>query len=84
MKYYKKSKSKWKKERKALKKQNKILFIIAKNSSSRRELNNIKKIRAKASKNRCDPSRDSSGDNLESDSDVVQPNMPPSISFYGS
>ena len=37
---------------KALKKQNKMLYIIAKKSGSRRELKKIKKIKANASKKR--------------------------------
>ena len=40
----KKSESKWKKEVKAQKKQNKMLFSIAKKSSSCREPKNIKNI----------------------------------------
>ena len=45
----KKSENKWKKELKALKKQNNMLFSIANKSGSRRD---IKKIRDKSSKRR--------------------------------
>ena len=65
VKQYKKSESKNKKEIKTLKKQNKMLFSIAKKSGSRRELKNIKKIRMSPKKHRNDIS-DSSSD--ESDS----------------
>ena len=61
---------KWKKELKALKKKKKMLFIIYKKSGSRHELNKIKKICAKPSKKRCDPSSDSSSDDLEYDSSL--------------
>ena len=47
---YKKSENKWKTELKALKKQHKMIYIIAKKSGSRREIKKIEKIRAKASK----------------------------------
>ena len=68
VKYYKKSEHTWKKELKALKNQNKMLFIIAKKSGSRRELKNIKKIKAKAYKKcRCS-SRNSSRSDSYSDS----------------
>ena len=50
VKHYKKFEHKWKRELKSLKNQNKIIFIIVNNSVSRRELNKIKNIRAKASK----------------------------------
>ena len=56
VKQYKKSKNKWKNDMKALNKQNKILYSIAKKSGSRRELKNIKNINAKYSKKRCDSS----------------------------
>ena len=45
--HYKKSENKWKEELKALKKQNKIIYSIAKKSGSRREINKINKIREK-------------------------------------
>ena len=48
--HYKNSEHKWKKKMKALKKQNKILYRIAKKSVSRNELKKIKNIKAKASK----------------------------------
>ena len=44
------SENKWNKELKYLNKQNKMLYSIPKKSGSRREIKNIKKIRAKASK----------------------------------
>ena len=47
VKQYNKYKNKWKKNLKALKKQNKILYSIAKKSGSRREINKINKIREK-------------------------------------
>ena len=47
MKQYNKSESKWKKDLKALNKQNKMLFSISKKSGLRREIKNIKKIREK-------------------------------------
>ena len=46
---HKKYEKKWKKKLKALKKQNKILYSISKESGSRREIQKIKKIRKKAS-----------------------------------
>ena len=63
MKQYKKS-EKWKKDLKALKKQNKMLYRIPKKSGLRCETKNIKNIRAKASKK----GSDSSSDDSESDS----------------
>ena len=42
---YKKSENKWKKELKALKKQNKILYSISNKYGSRREIKKIKKIK---------------------------------------
>ena len=42
---YKKSENKWKKELKALKKQNKMIYSISKNSVSHREIQKIKNIR---------------------------------------
>ena len=59
-----------KKELKALKKQNKMLFIIAKNSVSCRKLKNIMNIRAKSSKKRCNYSSDSSSDDSDYDSSL--------------
>ena len=56
--YYKKSKNKWKKYMKDLRKQNKILYSIANKSVSRHELKNINKIRAKSSKKHYDYSSD--------------------------
>ena len=45
MQQYKKSENKWKKELKDPKKQKRIIYSIAKKSGSRREINNINKIR---------------------------------------
>ena len=58
VKQYKKSENKRKKELKALNKQNKMIYGIAKKSGSRREIKKIKKIRAKASKKSSDSSSD--------------------------
>ena len=68
VKQYKRSKSKRKTEIKSLKKQNKILYIITNKSGSRREIKNIKKIRAKDSKKRRDDRINSSSDNSDSNS----------------
>ena len=62
VKHYKKSKHKWKKELKALKKHNKMLYIIAKKSDSCLKLKNIKKIIPKAFKKRGNSSSNSSRD----------------------
>ena len=70
MKQYKKYKHKCKKELKALKKQNKILYNIFKKSGSLRELKNIKMIKAKASKKRSDSGSDSSRDESDSNSSL--------------
>ena len=55
---HKKSVNKWKKDIKALKKQNKIIYSIAKKSGSRRELHKIKKIRKEALKDTYSSSED--------------------------
>ena len=55
---HKKSENKRKKELKALKKQNKMLYSIAKKSSSPREIKKIKKIRAEAIKETNSSSED--------------------------
>ena len=47
---HKKSEKKWEKDLKAIKKQNKILYIIAKKSGSRREIKKINNIRGGYSK----------------------------------
>ena len=70
VKQYKNYESKWKKEFKALKKQDKMLFRIANKPGSRRELKKIKNIRAKYSKKCCDYSSDSSSDESDSDSSL--------------
>ena len=49
--HYQKTQKKWESDLKSLKKQNKILSSMAKRSVSRRELKNIKNIKAKASNN---------------------------------
>ena len=67
---YKKSEHKWKKYLKSLKKQNKMLYIIANNSISLRELKKIKNIQAKASKKCSYPSSDSYSSGLYSDSSL--------------
>ena len=59
---YKKSKNKWKKELKDLKKQNKMLYSISNKSDSRCDIKNINKIRSKYSKK----TSESSSDDLES------------------
>ena len=48
--HYKKSEKKWKKDLKALKNQNNIIYSISKKSGLRREIKKTKKIREKASK----------------------------------
>ena len=60
VKKYKNYEIKWRKELKALKKQNNILFSIVNKPVSHRELNNIKKFRAKSSKKRRGDIRNSS------------------------
>ena len=68
VKQYKNSEKKWRKNLKSLKKQNKMLYIIANKSSSLREIKKIKKIREKAY-NKCHNSSSvSSSDDLDSDS----------------
>ena len=67
VKQFKKSKNKWKKELKALKKQNKIMYSISKKSGLRHKLNNIKNIKAKASKKHSNYSSEPSRDELDSD-----------------
>ena len=62
---YQKTEKKRKRDTEALKKYYKMLFSMAKRSVSLSELNNIKKIKAKASKKHCYFRRDSSS----SDSD---------------
>ena len=71
MKQYNKYESKRKKDIKALKKQNKMLFIISKKSGSYRELKKIKNIRAKSAKKRRNDSSNSSSDGLDSDSSLA-------------
>ena len=66
VKQYKKSESKWKKELKALKKQNTIIYSIAKKSGAHREIKNINKIMSKATKKHRGDSINYSGDKLDS------------------
>ena len=66
MKQYKNS-EKFKKELKYIKKQNKILYSISKKSGSRHEQKNIKNIKDKAPKKRCNDSSNSSRDEYYSD-----------------
>ena len=47
VKQFKNSENKWKKQMKPLKKQNNMLYRITKNSGSRHEINNIKKVQEK-------------------------------------
>ena len=68
VKHYKKSEKKWKKYLKALKKQTKMLYIIAKKSGSRHE---IDKIGSKCSKKSMHNSTSSSSDELYSDSSLA-------------
>ena len=53
----------WKKELKSIKKQNKILYSTAKKYGFPREINNIKKVREKASKKGSNSSSDYSDSN---------------------
>ena len=55
---HKKSEKKWKKELKSLKKQNNMLYSIAKKLGSRREIQKIKKMRKEASKETYSSSED--------------------------
>ena len=64
VKHYKKSEKKRKKELKAIKKHNKMLYSISKKSGLLREIKNIKKIRAKA----YNKGSNSSSDDSDSDS----------------
>ena len=70
VKQFNKSKNKLKKDLKALKKQNKTIYSISKKSGSRCELKRIKKIKAKASKKRCDSIINYSSDTSYSDSSL--------------
>ena len=60
MKQYMNPKNNWNKDLKALRKQDKMLYIIAKKSGLHLELKNIKNIRAKTPKKRYDSSSDES------------------------
>ena len=55
---HKKSENKWKKELKSLKKQNNMLYSIAKKLGSRREIQEINKIRKESSKETYSSSED--------------------------
>ena len=63
VKHYKKSEKKWKKDLKALKKHNNMLYSITNKSGSRREIKKTNKIRANASKKSSDSSSDYSDSN---------------------
>ena len=69
---YRKSEKKLKRDLKALKKKNKILYSISKKSGSCRELKNIKDIRFKYSKKRSYSSSDSSSSGSNSDSSLCR------------
>ena len=64
VKQHKKSENKWKKELKALKKQNKMIYSISKNSVSHREIQKIKNIRKEDSKEKYYSSEDWDSDSL--------------------
>ena len=66
VKQQKRSESKWKKELKALKKQNTIIYSIAQKSGAHREIKNINKIMSKATKKHRGDSINYSGDKLDS------------------
>ena len=70
MKQYKKSEKRMK-DMKSLKKQNKMIYRIAKKSISRRELKKINNIWGKASKKVHNSSSDSSSDDSDSDSSLT-------------
>ena len=74
IKHYKKYEHKWKKELKALKNKNKIIFIIDKKYGARRELKKIKNIKAKAYKKRSYSSSDCSSSESDSDSSLFSAN----------
>ena len=70
VKQYKKYEKKWKKELKTLNKQNKMVYSITKKSSSRREINNIKKFWGETSKKGRNSSSIYSSDDLDSNSSI--------------
>ena len=70
VKQYKKSEHKWKKYLKLLKKQNKMVYSIAKKSGSRLELKKINNINTKVSMKSSYYSSDSSRIDLDSDSSL--------------
>ena len=70
VKQYKKSKNKRKKELKDLKNQNKMLYSIAKKTGLRREINKIKKIKAKSCKKRRNDKINSSRNEYDYDSSL--------------
>ena len=67
VKKYQKTEKNWKRELKSLKKLKKVLHRIAKNSGSRREINNTKKIKNKAYKKHSYYIIDNSSSDLDSD-----------------
>ena len=81
---HKKSGNKWSEDLKSLKNQNKMIYSIANKSVSRREIKNIKKIRAEASKKTSVSSSEDwhSGSSLAMDSSLDkhrQPDIPKEI-----
>ena len=72
VKQYKNSENKWKIDLKYFKKQNKMLYIIAKKSVLRRGIKKIEKIHAKASNKSCDSSSNSSSEYSDSDSSLAR------------
>ena len=82
VKQWNKSRNKWKKEINDIKKQNKILYNIAKKAGSLRETKNTKEIKAKAPKKGRNDSNDSYSDesysdySLSSDSDWDEERQP--------
>ena len=71
VKQYNKYENKWKKDIKALKKKNNMIYSIANKSGSLRKIKNIKKIRAKASKKVSESSSDGSDYDLLLASDSI-------------
>ena len=70
IKHYKKSEHKWRKELKALKKQNEMLYRISNNSGSRHKLKRIKNIKAKACRKRSYYRSNSSSSDSDFDSSL--------------
>ena len=70
VKHYKKYEHKWRKELKALKKQNEMLYRISNNSGSRHKLKRIKNIKAKACRKRSYYRSNSSSSDSDFDSSL--------------